>query len=69
MAIQNWLGAGMKTIADPTGSCDGWNFRAVQDITGRVETIADGSVLVVAWPAAEQRPMPARLLFVPPEWI
>jgi hypothetical protein len=55
-------------LRDPTGSLDGWRCRPVSHITGRLETIADGSLLVLAWPD-HPPPVQAKLVFVPAEWI
>jgi hypothetical protein len=49
---------------------DGWHYQLVLDDATRQFTISDGSVLVVAWPAGVgHRPLPARLLYVPPRWL
>lgn len=47
----------------------GWICKPIGDITGRIERISCGSVLVLAWPDEDRRPLPARLLYVKPEWV
>jgi hypothetical protein len=47
----------------------GWHYRIKRDHKGEPMTLRDGSLLVVAWPADHPQPVPARLLYVPPEWL
>jgi hypothetical protein len=47
----------------------GWHYRIQRDHEGEPMTLQDGSLLVVAWPADHPQPVPARLLYVPPEWL
>jgi hypothetical protein len=56
------------TLRDPTGSLDGWHCKPVSHITGRLELI-ENAVLVLAWPANHAAPIPARLVYVPAEWV
>lgn len=45
---------------------EGWHYQVIE-IGGRCDTIADGSLLVAAHPPNDGwRPLPVRLLYVPP---
>jgi hypothetical protein len=57
------------TLRDPTGSLAGWHCKPVGDLTGRLEQIADGAILVLAWPPDHPAPVPARLVYVPAGWV
>ena len=56
-------------LCDPTGSLDGWHCKPVSHITGRLEEITGGAILVLAWPPAVPPPVQARLVYVPAQWI
>jgi hypothetical protein len=55
-------------LRDPSGSVDGYHCKPVSHITGRVEHIAN-AILVLAWPPDHPAPIPARLVYVPAEWV
>lgn len=52
------------------GEFAGWHYRVQFDHNRQIVALDDGSMLVLVWPPdTELRPLPARMVYTPPELL